>query len=215
MTLPLEVHQDAEAAARRVAGLVADRVRGSSGPFSLALSKTPSALLDSLAAGGVPWERIDVYQVDERVAPRGSAERNLTALGRSLPSERLHPMPVDDGALEAAAERYARLLPESLDLVHLGLGPDGHTASLVPGDAVLDVRDRPVAVTRKYQGLQRMTLTYPPLDAAREIVWLVTGGEKRDALRRLLERDRGIPAARISNPAQFVVADAAAAGSQA
>ena len=149
--------------------------------------------------------------MDERVAPWGTAERNLTALLAALPDGVVRPMPVDDADLDTAATRYAEELPERLDLVHLGLGADGHTASLVADDPVLEVRDRPVAVTGEYEGRRRMTLTYTALDAAREIVWLVTGSEKRDALARLLTRDESMPATRVSNASQLVVADEAAA----
>jgi len=122
-------------------------------------------------------------------------------------------MPVEDPDLEAAARRYEAELPEALDLVHLGLGGDGHTASLVPGDPVLEVRDRDVVVTGEYRGRRRMTLTYPALDRAREIVWLVAGEEKREALRQLLDRDPSIPASHVAAPVQLVVADHAAAAS--
>jgi 6-phosphogluconolactonase len=217
--LPLEVLPDTAAASRRVAELVADRARESveeRGRFSLALSKAPAELLQGLSSAGLSWPATGVYQVDERVAPAGHPDRNLTDLLAGLPVEALrsvHPMPVEDPDLEAAAARYEDQLPTAIELVHLGLGPDGHTASLVPGDPALDVRDRLVAVTREYQGRRRMTLTYPALDAARGIVWLVTGDAKREALARLLEGDASIPAGRIANPDQLVVADRAAASS--
>jgi 6-phosphogluconolactonase len=215
VTLSLEVAPDPEAAGRRVAGLVAERARAAvedRGAFDLAVSggSTPEPMLRALGQEDVPWERVRIYQVDERVAPPGSSERNLTQLLATLPFEAhtsVRPMPVDEPDLQQAAERYAAELPPRLDLVHLGLGADGHTASLVPGDRVLDVTDRLVAVTGEYEGRRRMTLTYPALDAARELVWLVTGAEKRDALSRLLARDASIPAARISSPEQLVVAD--------
>ena len=207
MTLTLEVFEDADTAARHVAALAAERVRGG---LALALSKAPETMLHGLA--DLPWADVRVYQVDERVAPAGHPDRNLTALLAALPSGSVNPMPVDEPDLERAADRYASELPQPLDFVHLGLGPDGHTASLVPGDPVLEVRDRLVAVTGEHQGYRRMTLTYPVLDAAREIVWLVTGAAKREALSRLFERDPAIPAARITNPNQLVVADAAALG---
>lgn len=171
-------------------------------------------LSHALAEEDIPWDRVNVFQVDERVAPPGHPDRNLTALLSELPSgarQDLHPMPVEDDDLEAAADRYAALLPPRLDLVHLGIGEDGHTASLVPGDPVLDVRDRLVAVTGEYQGRRRMTMTYPALDAAREVVWLVTGESKRDPLAKLLARDESIPAARVAAPDQLVIADTAAA----
>jgi 6-phosphogluconolactonase len=120
-------------------------------------------------------------------------------------------MPVDESDLEAAAASYAATLPEALDLVHLGLGEDGHTASLAPGDPVLEVTDRLVAVTGEYRGRRRMTLTYPALASAREVVWLVTGESKRDALAKLLSRDTSIPAARVAAENELVVADEAAA----
>jgi 6-phosphogluconolactonase len=211
VTLELEVLADAEAAASRVAKLAVEL--GTEGRFSLALSKAPVTLLEGLA--GLPWGETAVYQVDERIAPAGHGHRNLTELLAGLPPEArgsVHPMPVEEDDLEQAAARYEAELPRPLDLVHLGLGPDGHTASLVPGDPVLDVRDRLVAVTGGYRGRRRMTLTYPALDDARQIVWLVTGEEKREVLARLLDRDQSIPAGRISNPSQLVVADAEAAG---
>jgi 6-phosphogluconolactonase/glucosamine-6-phosphate isomerase/deaminase len=162
-------------------------------------------------ADDLPWARVTVFQVDERVAPPDTPERNLTALLEALPAERVRPMPVDDPELGLAAARYAAELPASLDVVHLGLGADGHTASLVPGDPVLRVDDRPVAVTGVYQGRRRMTLTYPALEAAREVVWLVTGRGKREALTRLLARDPSIPATGVRTRRQLVIADREAA----
>lgn len=212
MTLPLEVHVDAGQAARRVAGLIAERARDSiehGGSFTLAVSRG-AELLARLGAEDLPWPDVTVFQVDERVAASSHDHRNLAQLLAALPVEAVRPMPVDDPDLEAAADQYADGLPEHLDLVHLGLGPDGHTASLVPGDPVLDVRERLVAVTREYEGRRRMTLTYPALEAAREIVWLVTGERKRDPLSRLLARDASIPAARVRNDHQRVVIDRAA-----
>src|SRR6185369_17938725 len=116
----------------------------------------------------------------------GDPDRNLTHLRASLgPNEAsvrsIHPMPVEGPDLQAAASDYAGELkkfaggPPMLDLVHLGLGGDGHTASLVPGDPVLNVMDREVALTKEYMGRCRMTLTYPILNRARRILWLVTG----------------------------------------
>lgn len=216
MSLELEVYPDGETAVERVASLIAERARATEDRFSLALSGGSIAADLSRALGEqeIPWERVDVYQVDERVAPPGHPERNLTGLISELPAgarQQLRAMPVEDEDLVAGADDYAAQLPPALDFVHLGIGTDGHTASLVPEDPVLAVRDRLVAVTDEYEGRRRMTLTYPALDAAREVVWLITGESKRDALAKLLARDESSPAARVAAEAQLVVADAAAA----
>jgi 6-phosphogluconolactonase len=167
---------------------------------------------------------VHVVQVDERVAPPGDPARNWTPIAERLvaaariPPAHAHPMPVEDSDLDGAAARYAAVLqglagaPPVLDLVQLGLGADGHTASLVPGDPVLDVVDRDVAGTGIYQRHRRMTLTFPALARARRVLWLVTGAEKRAALARLLAGDRSIPAARVGARDQLVLADRAAAG---
>jgi len=162
------------------------------------------------------WDRVDLLQVDERVAPDGDPDRNLTHTGESLPDAavaRLRPMPVTEEDLDAAAARYEAELPKPLDLVHLGIGPDGHTASLVPDDPVLEVTDRLVAVTGgEYQGRRRMTLTYPALAAARRVFWLVAGEDKRDALGKLLAADPSVPAGRVEASDAIVLADGAATG---
>jgi 6-phosphogluconolactonase len=210
---------DADAVARRAAAFVAERARtavGERGRFTLALSggRTPWAMVSALAEEQLPWAQVALYQVDERVAPDGTPDRNLTQLVTALPEDaavaELHAMPVT-GDLDAGAVTYAAELPGRLDLVHLGLGSDGHTASLVPGDPVLEVLDRRVAVTGPYQGHTRMTLTYPAIDCAREALWLVTGDDKRDALAKLLLRDESTPAGRVHTAQQLVLADASAA----
>jgi 6-phosphogluconolactonase/glucosamine-6-phosphate isomerase/deaminase len=164
----------------------------------------------------MPWDRTSLFQVDERVAAPGSEDRNLThmVLGLSMQNQpALRPMPVTQRDLGAAARDYEELLPERIDLVHLGLGPDGHTASLVPDDPLLEVTDRRVAVTETaYQDHRRMTLTYPALEAAGEILWLVTGPSKQEALARLMAGDDSIPAGAVRNDAMIVVADEDAAG---
>jgi 6-phosphogluconolactonase len=163
----------------------------------------------------VDWDRVEVLQVDERVAPDGDPDRNLTHLLECLPEkarDRVRPMPVTGEDLERAAAAYAQSLPERIDLVHLGIGPDGHTASLVPGDPALEVDDRRVAVTGEYQGHRRLTLTYPELERAGALVWLITGESKREPLGWLLANERSIPAGRVEAEHSIVLADRAAAG---
>jgi 6-phosphogluconolactonase len=210
-------------AAPRAAELIAAAAReavAARGSFSLAVSggRTPWGMLAILSDDGeMPWAETSLFQVDERVASPGSEDRNLTHIVLALSMENqaaIRPMPVTQRDLEAAAREYEESFPERLDLVHLGLGPDGHTASLVPGDPVLDVTDRRVALTETaYQGHYRMTLTYPELSAARQILWLVTGPAKREALSKLLAGDASIPAGRVENDEMTVVADGDAVGS--
>jgi 6-phosphogluconolactonase len=220
MGLEVEVLPDAEAVARRGAEVVAEQAAeavAERGRFTFAVSggRTPWVMFTHLA-GKLPWEKVTIFQVDERIAPDGDPDRNLTQLQRSLPpggAADVRAMPVWAEDLERAAEEYAAALPDAFDLVHLGLGPDGHTASLVPGDAVLDVTDRDVALTGGlYQERRRMTLTYPTLNRARRILWLVTGADKVDALRRLRDGDPTIPAGRVETEHALVLADAVAAG---
>lgn len=202
---------DPEAVAQRAAELIADRVRacvGERGAFSLALSGgRVERMLVLLDGKDVHWEAVTVFQVDERVAPYGDADRNLAKIERALPRASIVAMPVEDEDLAAAAGRYAALLPGRLDLVHLGLGADGHTASLVPNCGALEVSDRDVAISREYNGRRRMTLTYPAIDRAREVLWVVTGEDKAEALAKLLAGDETIPAARVRAPVQTVLTD--------
>jgi 6-phosphogluconolactonase len=224
----IEVLPDVDAVARKAAAIIAAEARAAAaarGRFIMAVSggHTPWLMLRALAGEDVPWESVQVVQVDERVAPAGHPDRNLTHIHESLlehsplTSGQVHAMPVEESDLQAAAARYALTLqeiagsPPVLDLVHLGLGPDGHTASLVPGDPVLDVQDADVALTGVYQGRRRMTLTYPIIDRARRILWLVTGGEKAGMLVRLRDGDPSIPAGRVRRDQDLVVADRAAA----
>jgi len=186
--------------------------------------KTPWQMLRALAGEEVPWKNVHVLQVDERIAPAGDPDRNLTHLRESLlshaslPPDQIHAMPVEEHDLEAAARNYANTLqqiagsPPVLDLAHLGLGPDGHTASLIPNDPVLNVVNRDVALTGVYQKRRRMTLTYPMLNRSRRILWVVTGPEKAEMLARLRNADPSIPAGHIRQETALVIADQPAAG---
>ncbi len=213
----LEVFPEADALAHAAADFVVDRARAavaSNGRFTFAVSggRTPWAMFAHLTKDEVPWDRMEIFQVDERVAPAGDPDRNLTHLQRSLPAETIiHPMLVESADLVAASAAYATELPAQFDLIHLGLGPDGHTASLVPGDPVLDVVDTDVSVTQPYMGHRRMTLTYPVLNRATEVLWLVAGPDKVEALHRLGVGDQSIPAGRVIAPNQVIFADRAAA----
>ncbi len=216
VTLPVAEFASGEDLARAGAEFIAERARravAARGEFTLAVSggRGPRRIWEVLATLDVPWRDVTIFQVDERVAPRGDDERNLTQLSQSLASRapRVVAMPVDDPDLALAARRYGALLPAHLDLVHLGLGPDGHTASLVPGDPVLDVADQPVAATGEYQGRRRMTLTFAGLERAEEIVWIVSGEDTRAALRRLVDGDATIPAGRVRRERSWVLTDLA------
>ena len=225
----VEIFDSPEAASRAAAACIArearERIRAH-GSFKVAFSGggTPAPMWRALADERIAWQDVHVFQVDERVAPTGHAARNLTGLDSHLlarvtiPAEGVHPMPVEHEDLEAAARAYARSLeavagrPPVLDLVHLGIGADGHTASLVPGDPVLDSDDRDVDVSGVYEGRRRMTLTFRAIDRAGMRLWLVIGAEKAAMLGRLLEGDRTIPAGRVSRERTHVFADRAAAG---
>jgi 6-phosphogluconolactonase len=226
--MELAIFGDAAAVADAAAAFIATEAQGAvaaRGRCVIAVSggHTPSLMLRSLAGMDLPWGEVHLVQVDERVAPEGHPDRNLTQLQESLLArvalrpEQVHAMPVDATDLEDAVRHYSAELratagaPPVLDLVHLGLGLDGHTASLVPGDTSLDVIDTDVALTAKYQGRRRMTLTYPAIDRARRILWVVTGADKAAMVRRLLESDRTIPAGRVSQERAVVFADRAAA----
>ena len=217
----LEVLDDPPAVLRRGAELIAEAAReavSERGSCALAVSggHDPWPMFSQLEDLEMDWTKTEIFQVDERVAPAGSDQRNLTHLIESLSigaQGSIRPMPVTDDDLDAAAERYAESLPEALDLAHMGIGPDGHTASLVPGDPVLEVDDRRVAVTAgEYEGVRRMTLTYPELHRVRRLLWVVTGEKKVDALAKLLARDPSIPAGRVEPDGDsLILADRAAA----
>ena len=177
--------------------------------------RDPWEMYGQLEDHELPWSATAIFQVDERIAPAGSDQRNLTHLIAALSigaQGSIRPMPVNDADPDAAVERYAESLPDALDIAHLGLGADGHTASLVPGDPVLEVVDRRVAVTSgEYQGTRRMTLTYPELARVGRVLWIITGEEKREPLAKLLAGDPSIPAGRVESNDSLVLADRAAA----
>lgn len=221
------VLKDADAVANEAARLIAGMAReavAARGRFIMAVSggKTPWEMLRALGKEDVPWENVHIVQVDERVAPPGHEDRNLTHLRESLlehspmREDHIYAMPVESDDLKVAASQYAEILckiagtPPVIDLVHLGLGPDGHTASLVPEDPVLKVEDRDVGITRIYQGRKRMTLTYPVINRSRKILWVVTGSQKASMLKRLQDADASIPAGLICQDQALILADSAA-----
>jgi len=228
--IEIEIASDPEDAARRAASAVAAAARAAiaaRGRFVCAASggRSPWVMLRALAREpGVDWKRVHVFQTDERVAPDDHPDRNLARLRECLEEARgatIHAMSVGERDLEEAASAYAAALagaagtPPVLDLVHLGLGSDGHTASLVPGDPVIEIRDRDVAPAGPYQGRLRLTLTLPAIDRSRARLFLVTGADKAGALARLMKGDRDIPAGRVRRDGTRVVADSAAAGAAA
>jgi polyphosphate glucokinase len=226
--MKLYISNSPEAAALSAACYLADSIRAAvdaRGLCTLAFSggRSPEKMLAELSRQHVPWESVHVFQVDERAAPVGSPERNWTGLEKNflthidIPAGNIHPMPVDGADLDAAAESYAAELGRIagrepvFDIVHLGLGSDGHTASLIPNDPVLDETAKDVAVTGKYQGYRRLTLTYPCLRRARQLLWFITGEDKAAMLAKLQQHDRSIPAGRLCHDRNIVYADASAA----
>ncbi len=161
-----------------------------------------------LAALDVPWDRVGIWQVDERVAPDGDRDRNADQLAALGGEHHLMPVTADD--LVAAAERYGAGLPDRFDVVHLGMGADGHTASWPPGDPVID-SEQPVALTQRYAGRVRMTLTPSVVNRARARIVLVRGRAKAEALRDWVEGPAAGPIARLTPKNTLVFVDAAAA----
>ena len=195
------------------------------GLFTMALSggSTPRRMLEIVReTDDVPWEQVHIFQVDERIAPLGHPDRNSVMISGSLLTQSfrnrnrlagLWLMPVETDDHEQAAARYQNQLeqitgqPATLDLILLGLGDDGHTASLVPGDPVLDVTDRDVAITANYRGRQRMTFTRPVIQRARKQLWLVSGANKKRALDQFLSNDSTIPASQVLGVDATVIVD--------
>jgi len=220
---------DPGAVATRAAERIAQAAReavAARGRCAMAVSggTTPWLALKALVGEDVPWDRVHLFQVDERVALFDDLSRNYFHLKEALidripiPPDNVHPMPVEEKDLDAGARRYEAVLrgiagnPPVLDLVQLGLGEDGHTASLFPGDAALRILEADVAVSGPYQGRKRMTLTFPAIDRARCILWLVTGAGKVAPLARLLAGDRSIPAGCVRSDRAILLADTAAHG---
>ena len=225
----IHVFANAETVAREAAKFIAEMARqtvNDQGRFLMAVSgsRTPWQMFKNLSQENIPWKDVHLFQVDERLAPSGHADRNLTHLQACLLNhspidpEHIHAMPVENGVLDTMAGNYIQTLqkiagnPPVLDLVHLGMGIDGHTASLVPGDPVLEMMDTDVALTRPYQGRRRLTFTFPIINRSRCILWLITGGGKFEMLNRLREADESIPAGQVCMSKAIVLVDKEAAG---
>ena len=223
MVVCLTPSDAAEAAAARIASALQEAVaRRGQAAVAFSGGKTPVLLLQALALHAIPWTATHVFQVDERIAPDDHPDRNAVDLRLALlnhvalPTTNIHLMPVSLTPAAQAAKVYQRILRNTakgvLDVVHLGLGDDGHTASLVPGDPVLHVQTQDVATTRPYNGRRRLTLTYPAIRRARSIVWLATGSSKLPMVKRLLAADPTIPAGAMHPSGdQVLFLDAAAA----
>lgn len=225
--MEIRTFQTTEDVAQEAAVYIADRIRENvsrKGFFTMAISggRTPWAMMKELAKEDLPWEKVFLFQVDERVAPDAHEDRNLTQLFKAIEGTRLvlrlnfFPMRVNAGDLDEACAEYESHIQRmtengKFDLIHLGIGTDGHTASLVPGDAVLDITEKGVAITQKlYQGRHRMTLTYPMINQAEKILWVITGSEKAEMLNRLLHRDSSIPAGLIDQTHAIVLTEESA-----
>ena len=213
--------------ATATASFIADRAAealAERGRLVLAVSggSTPGPMLSELFCRDLAWHQAVIFQVDERLAPRGHADRNITDLMRRLEGTPaagadVRRMPVDSDDIRTAMAQYGAGLrevagaPPVIDVVQLGLGADGHVASLVPDDPALDVTGADVALTREYGGRRRMTLTYPVINGARQRVWMVAGARKSAALRGLVSGDGKLPATRVNRDATVFADDASAA----
>lgn len=210
MDVCVSEHPEVDVAAS-MAELLAEAVHRR-GEAYLALSggSTAPPMIAALVGHDLPWELIGVWQVDERVAPDGHPERNAEQLA-AIPG-RVHLMPVTDADLDTAAEHYAANLPDRFDVIHLGLGPDGHTASWPPGHPVVDSELAVVAIG-EFNGFRRMTLTPRVVNAARSRLMFTTGADKRDVVTRWLDGDPSLPASRLERADTSVFLDPAAAPS--
>jgi 6-phosphogluconolactonase len=232
----IEVLPDPAALARHVAGWMTAAALAANGPFRVSLSggSTPKALYGLLASDEFrdrfPWRLVSWYWGDERFVPYDHPESNYRMTREAMlakapvPPENIHPVPAD-GTPEDAARRYERTLQEAygataldptrplFDVTLLGLGPDGHTASLLPGDPVLEERKRWVAVVAHGRPEVRITMTYPVIESSRRVAFLVAGREKASILRAIRAGDSQVPAARVRPRGElFWFVDSAAAG---
>jgi 6-phosphogluconolactonase len=230
--LETEVLNDPERLAQRAAEWLAAAAKASRDRFVVALSggSTPKRMYQILAGMDLPWQRTHWFWGDERFVPPDDVLSNYRMAREALfdhapvPAANIHPVPTQGLEPEAAAAAYEaelkrfyggeRLDPAQpvFDITLLGLGPDGHTASLFPGTAVLAERHKWVAAVIGAKDEARITFTYPLLESSRHIAFLVAGAEKRRMLGLLLGGDREIPAGRLSKEHAQVFADSAATG---
>jgi 6-phosphogluconolactonase len=220
--MKIEICADAAAAASRAAGLILESIAQAitaRGVAAIAVSggTTPTAMLGELAASSVDWHRVHVFQVDERLVPDDDERRNVRLVREAfayadLPDANLHAVPAGSAAPQASADRYARELravagtPPVLDVVHLGLGEDGHTASLFPGDRAVD-DEGDVALSGEHGGMRRITLTLATINRARTRIWLVNGARKREVVGRMLEPGSHLVANRVQAGNSVLVLD--------
>jgi 6-phosphogluconolactonase len=227
----IEILNDLEALSVQAAELIADRIRESTGPFRLSLAggSTPRGCYQRLARlSRLPWDRVEIFQGDERFVSHDNPDSNYRMLRETLlkhvAPRGIFAMPTD-GAPEDAAVAYedllrqqygaSRLLPDQplFDLQLLGLGDDGHIASLIPGQPVLEDRAHWVAAVPKGRDEPRLTLTYPALESSRLVLFLVSGAAKQSAMARARAGDTAMPGGRLRPQGEVIwLADRAAAG---
>jgi 6-phosphogluconolactonase len=235
----IEILPDPPALARHVAEWLTAAALAAKGPFRVSLSggSTPKALYGLLASddfrGRFPWQHVFWYWGDERFVPHDHPDSNYRMIREAMlakapvPPEHIHPVPAD-GTPGDAARRYERALQEAygarvldparplFDVTLLGLGPDGHTASLLPGEPVLEERERWVAVVAHGRPEVRITMTYPVIESSRRVAFLVAGPDKAPVLRTIRAGESQLPAARVRPLGElFWFVDRAAAGQNA